>query len=101
MLGCPASLILRCTHGLDFQALETMMAGEEEDVSNGMDYPPVHVLNGNSAQTQGRFSRYLRFARRRRNQRDGRGEMQEHDHANDPTHEHTDSSSTSSPHNSV
>jgi len=94
-----------CRH--DFQALETMMAGEEEDVSHGpqgMDYPPVYMLNdhGRGSPTQGRFSRYLRLARRRRNRRNRRGdnELQEHGRANDPasTHEHMNTSTiTDSP----
>jgi hypothetical protein len=81
------------------------MAGEEEDVSqhdpHGMDYMPNHELNDNGAaspiQTQGRFSRYLRFARRRRNQRDGGAGMEALDYSNEPrnAHDHTDTSTTS------
>ncbi|KZP34645.1 hypothetical protein FIBSPDRAFT_772413 [Athelia psychrophila] len=51
----------------DFQALETMLSGESEDShSPHPDYPPS-TPHG-TPQPLGRFSRYLRFARRRRNQ---------------------------------
>jgi len=98
-----------CRH--DFLALETMMAGEVDDVSQipqGMDHPPVHMLNGNGngspTQTHGRFSRYLRFARRRQNRRDAQIEIREHEPENvhGHGHEHTDiSSGSDSPGNSV
>jgi len=96
-----------CRH--DFQALETMMAGEEDDdpqSHHGMEYPPIHVSgngSGSPLQTQGRFSRYLRFARRRRHRRGG-GQIQEYDHANETlrAHEHMDTSSASnSSHNTM
>jgi len=94
-----------CRH--DFQALETMMGGEEEDTSQypqGVDYPPFHTFSGNvtafsAQQTQGRFSRYLRFARRRRNRRDRETGSQETEHADDSgyAHEHVDTSLSSGP----
>src|ERR1700728_4253362 len=61
-----------------------MMAGEFDDGSQSpqaMDHPPIHILNSNATnfptQTQGRFSRYLRFARRRQNRWDGQSEIRE------------------------
>jgi len=47
----------------DFHALETMISGEEEDVETNS--PPAGSSTG-----RGRFSRYLRFAKRRAGHRD-------------------------------
>lgn len=46
-----------------------MISGEDDemdDIHNA--YPPIHAMaeNNSPAQNQGRFSRYLKFARRRR-----------------------------------
>jgi len=82
-----------CRH--DFLALETMLAGDEDDISQSphvMD-SPAHMLNGtgSSAQTQGRFSQYLRFVRRRQNRMDRQDERR---HGQDilPTSQTTDNS---------
>ncbi|KAF7964967.1 hypothetical protein HWV62_1302 [Athelia sp. TMB] len=55
----------------DFQALETMMAGESEEsygTAPHSEYSPSPYTPHDNPQPQGRFSRYLRFARRRRNE---------------------------------
>jgi hypothetical protein len=64
----------------DFQALETMLSGDMDDASyspQAAEHPstlPIHSDtrgSGSPTQSQGnRFSRYLRFARRRRNRTD-------------------------------
>jgi len=53
----------------DFQALETMLSGESEESYNASPRrdSALHPSHS-SSQPQGRFSRYLRFARRRRNE---------------------------------
>jgi len=72
----------------DFQALETLLSGERDDASyspHATEYPPtIHMPPGSGSPTQSqgnRFSRYLRFARRRRNHRDGDSDIQENDHS--------------------
>jgi len=89
----------------DFQALETMLSGEMDNAyysSHATEYQPnLHAPTGTSpAQMQGnRFSRYLRFARRRRNHRDGDSDIQDHRNSH---HLPTDTSSRhSSQDNSV
>ncbi|KAF9501495.1 hypothetical protein BDN71DRAFT_1501208 [Pleurotus eryngii] len=49
----------------DFLALETILSGESEETS-ARNQSPDHHHTHNESPTNGRFSRYLRFARRRR-----------------------------------
>lgn len=57
-----------------------MISGEGEDEDEMNNQPHIHAVtsSGSPAPNQGRFTRYLRFARRRRNHRD---EQTQHEQA--------------------
>jgi hypothetical protein len=62
----------------DFQALETILSGGSDDEHNRTSYLQTPAVQNS------RFSRYLRFARRRRHEQPAATAAENHDPSNNP-----------------